>query len=87
LEVLVEGDGTAKFTFLIGNSREDTVSAEDVDPPEKGGELLSSITSSDGHRIKEFDVPPCRYMVIKAEETGGTNSVTVSAWLAVKSSK
>jgi len=76
LEIDVSGAGTGKFEFLISNSQNTPYLL-----PDGGGTILSA---QSGANIAKFTVPPCDRMQIRASEDGTTDSITVSAWLAVR---
>jgi hypothetical protein len=83
LQVEVTGDGTAKLEYLVSNNEKDyidPVGAEDI----FSGFTKTSGNGSDGKDLQEFHPPGAKSMKIKATETGGVNSVTVSAWLFVQ---
>lgn len=78
LQWQVTGDGTAKFEVLPSNNGTDFL---DTEPDIITGQTKTSGPGGDGKNFVSFLVPPCRSFKIKATETGGASSVTISAWL------
>lgn len=80
LQVTVAGDGTAKFEYLLSNDGVDYFepsSASDI----ASGQLKTSGPGSDGKDLFSFSPEPAKYLKIKATETAGANSITVTAHL------
>ena len=83
LQVEITGDGTAKAEYQLSNDSSAYVE------PSTASDILSSFvkTSGPGSNGKDiFKITPmiARSMKIVFTETGGANSITVSAWLAVQ---
>ena len=83
LQVAVSGDGTAKFEYLISNDNSNYLE------PSSAADIAAGITKtsgpgSDGKDIYSFNPEMARYLKIKITETGGANSVTITAWLAIQ---
>ena len=74
----VTGDGTVKFEVLPSNNGDDFL---DTEPDIATGQTKTSGPGSNGKNLVSFGIPPCRSFKIMATETGGSKSVTVSAWL------
>lgn len=82
LQFIVTGDGTCKFEYLTSNDGVDYVD------PSGASDIASSQTKtsgsgSDGKDQVSFSPLVTRYMKIKCTETGTSDSVTVSAHLAI----
>ncbi len=83
LQVEVTGDGTVKFEYELKND----INADYLIPSDASA-IATSITKSSGSDGNgkdhfSFSVAPAIKAKIKATETGGANSVTVTAWLAM----
>lgn len=81
LQVQVTGTGTCKFEYLLSNNNTDFFE------PTGATDIAASITASsgpgsDGKDMYSFDPMIAKSLKIKCTETGGANSVTVTAWLA-----
>jgi hypothetical protein len=81
LQVTVAGSGTAKFTYQLSN---DGVTY--AVPSDAAGTAVDDIVTAltAGSTIHSFSPPMAKYMKIICTETGGANSVTVTAWLGVQ---
>ena len=82
LQVQVSGNGAAKFYYKISNNGSDFLI------PYGGTNILTGVSStsgpgSDGKMIVEFICQFGDEVKICCEETGGVNSITVSAWLTM----
>lgn len=80
IQVVLTGDGTAKFEYLISNDGTNFIepsSASDI----ATGHTKTSGPGSDGIDIYEFSPEPCRYMKIRVTETGTSNSVVATVTL------
>ena len=72
------GGGTGAFRVAMSNSQ--------VEPylvPAGKADILTSISGSRAYG--EFTIPPGARGRIEVEETGATNDIQVSAWIAVRS--
>ena len=83
LQYAVTGDGTCKIEYNLTNNY--TTYLE----PSTAVDIASGLTKtsgpgSDGSDIVSFTPLPATSMKIKVTETGGANSVTISAWLATQ---
>lgn len=83
LQVEVSGDGTCKF------EAEESVNGVDFLVPSEATDIASGVTKtsgpgSDGKDIYSFYPLVAGHLKIKVTETGGVNSVTVSAWVAIQ---
>lgn len=76
LQWTVTGDGTMKAEVLVSNDGNTFV---EIDPDIITGQTKTSGMS--GTNMADFDVTPCNQLKIKFTETGGANSIAVSARL------
>jgi len=81
LQVYISGDGTAQFDYTVSNHLNDFITPSGVSA------IASSVTKtsgpgSDGKDAYPFEVIIHRYMKIKVTETGTSDSITVTAYLA-----
>ena len=76
LQVTVTRSGACKFEYLCSNDGENFVE------PVGASDISSGVTAVSS-AIISFSPVPCAYLRIKCTETGGANSVTVSAWLCI----
>lgn len=76
LQWTVTGDGTMKAEVLVSN---DGVTFNDIDSDIITGQTKTSGIS--GTNMKSFTVTPCNQFKIKFTETGGANSIAVTAKL------
>lgn len=83
LQVEVTGDGTVKFEYLLSNNETDFLMPTSAIAIATGV-VKTSGPGSDGKDIYSFHPPLARELKILVTETGGANSVVVSAWLAAK---
>lgn len=82
LYVEVSGDGTANIEYLLSH---DNVTYHE---PSSGANIATSVVKtsgpgSDGKETYSFEPELARYLKVKVTETGGANTVTVSAWIAI----
>gem|GEM_PF-4458583 len=87
LQIELTGDGTAKFEW-VGTNDEDAAVAAFI---ELNGvsDIVTAFTKTsgpgaNGKHIYAFDLSLTRRMAIKVTETGGANSVTITAILALQ---
>jgi len=74
----ISGDGTVKFEVLPSNNGTDFLDVvEDI----AVSQTKSTGPDSNGKNFASFYVPACLSFKVKVTETGGSNGVTVSAWL------
>jgi hypothetical protein len=78
LQWTITGNGTAKFEVLPSNNGADF---PDIETDISTGQTKTTGPASDGKNMTSFEMSPCRSFKIKVTETGGANSITVSAWL------
>lgn len=86
LQVEITGTGTAKFEFLLCNNV--TTYGGDYLEPSGSVDIATGVTAtsgpgSDGKDIFSFSPILGRSLKIKCTETGSSNDVVVSAWLAM----
>ena len=79
----VSGDGTVKIQYLA------SLDGVSFMVPSAAADIISSQTktsgdNSDGKDIVSFSPVLSKYIKLKATETGGSNSVTLTTYLAVK---
>ncbi len=84
LHVQVSGDGTCKFEYEVKNSNDANFIV-----PTGASEIATGVTKSSGENSDgedHFPITPNTgiKLRIKATETGGSSSVTVTAWIAVQ---
>lgn len=87
LQVAITGDGTVKLGYIVSNTGEDFTAPEGEYSGSNFVEIMSGLTKtsgpgSDGKVLIQFSPHFARYYKIVAIETGGANSVTVTANLA-----
>lgn len=83
LQVAITGDGTAKAEYLVSNDGSDYLD------PVGAADIYSSFTKTsgtgtNGKDLQSFSVPAAGFLKIKITETGGANSITISAWGVIK---
>ena len=83
IQVQMTGDGTAKFEYLLSDNGTDFME------PTGASDIATDITKtsgpgSDGKDMFSFNPMVCRSLKIRATETGGANSVTVTVWIVVQ---
>lgn len=77
LQVTVSGSGTCKFEYLC------SIDGVNFVEPTGATDIASGVTTVTS-ALTSFTPAPCRYIKIKCTETGGANSVTVTAWLCIQ---
>jgi len=87
LQITLTGDGTGKFEW-VGSNDEDAVVANFI---ELNGvsDIVTAFAKttgpgSDGKHIYPFTISAVKKLAIKVTETGGANSITVTAILALQ---
>jgi len=80
LQYTITGDGTCKFEYLMSNDNTNYLEPSTADDIGSGLTKTSG-PASDGKDILYFNPEIADRMKIKVTETGGANSVTVTAWL------
>jgi len=83
IQVAVSGSGTCKIEYLLSNDGTnylEPTSASDI----ATGVTATSGPGTDGKNIYSFSPEMAKYIKIKITETGGANTVTVTAWLAIQ---
>ena len=81
LQVELTGDGTATFEALVSNHADDFIRPS-TQPVVKSGFTKTSGPGSDGKDAFGFSIVPSRFLKIKVTETGTSDSITVTAYLA-----
>ena len=87
LQIELTGDGTAKIEW-VGTNDEDAAEAAFI-KPNNASDIVTAFTKTDGpggdgKHIYSFNISLVRRMAVKITETGGTNSVTVTAIIALQ---
>jgi hypothetical protein len=78
LQWTVTGDGTMKAEVLSSN---DGVTFHDLNADITSSQTKTTGGGSDGKNMASFLVVPCNQIKIKFTETGGANSIAVTAYL------
>ncbi len=83
LQQVISGSGTIKWTFLLSNDGINFLT------PSEASDIATSQSSSsgpnsDGKDIFSFSPLTAKYMQIKATETGGSSSATITGYLAIQ---
>ena len=83
IQLELTGDGTAKVEWIGSNDGVDFIK------PNNASDIVTAFTKtsgpgSDGKHIYGFNVSLVKSMKIKITETGGANSVTVTATIAIQ---
>jgi hypothetical protein len=81
LQVYLSGDGTAQFDYIVSNHLNDFITPSGVSAI-ASSVIKTSGPGSDGKDAYSFEVIIHRYMKIKVTETGTSDSITVTAYLA-----
>ena len=81
LQVALTGDGTATFEALTSNHLNDFIRPSTI-PAIKTGFTKTSGPGSDGKDSFGVSLIPHRYVKIQVSETGTSDSITVTAYLA-----
>lgn len=83
LQVVLAGDGTAKFEYLLSNDGSNYLEPSDaIDIA--SGHIKTSGPGGDGIDIYTFEPNPARFLKIKVTETGTSNDVIVTVTLLVQ---
>ena len=87
IQVELTGDGTGKIEWVGSNDEDAAVTA--FIKPNNANDIVTAFTKtsgpgSDGKHIYPFSIRLIKNMAVKVTETGGANSVTVTAILAVQ---
>ena len=83
IQVAVSGSGTIKIEYLLSNDGTnylEPTSASDI----ATGVTATSGPGGNGKNIYSFSPEMAKYVKIKITETGATDTVTVTAWLAIQ---
>lgn len=84
LQYAITGDGTCKFEYNLSNEDEATTMIEPSSATDIGSSLTkTSGPGSNGIDLLSFSPELARWLLIKCTETGGANSVTITAWIAI----
>ena len=81
LQVEMSGSGTGRFEAIVSNHTEDFIKPS-AQSYIKTGFLATSGPGSDGKDAFSFSIVPSRFLKIKVTETGASDSITVTAYLA-----
>lgn len=81
LQIGLTGNGTAKFEYEISNDDETYITQIATADQIVSGFIKTSGPGSDGKDIISFEPEPAEKMKIKCTETGGVDSVTITATL------
>lgn len=81
LQFYISGTGTCKFYYTGSNNLSDFMA------PQGASDIITGLGAtsgpgSDGKGIIQFSIQMCRQIKICCEETGDTDAVVVSAWIA-----
>jgi hypothetical protein len=82
LQYAVTGDGTCKFEYLLSNDGTNFIEPSDADDIITA-QTKTSGPGSDGQDIYSFSPTPAKFMKIKCTETGGADTVTITAYLSM----
>jgi len=87
IQLLVTGDGTAKVEWVASNDEDAAVAA--FIKVNNANDIVTAFTKtsgpgSNGKHIYPFNVYLVKRMAVKITETGGADSVTVTAILALQ---
>lgn len=83
LQLALTGDGTAKVQVAVSNDGDDFIVSSDASDDIVTAFDKTSGPGSDGKNIYQFKVTTARFIKIKITETGGSDSITVDAHVAV----
>ena len=80
IQVLIEGDGTAKFEYLL------SIDGVNFLEPSSASDIATGLVDDggpggDGRNIYSFSPEPARWLKIKVTETGTSNTITATVWL------
>ena len=78
LQWTITGDGTGKFEVLSSLNGVDFL---DINTDIAAAQTKTTGPSSDGKNAASATCIPCPVVKIKVTETGGVNSITVTAWI------
>jgi len=81
LQVELTGSGTATFEALVSNHTADFIRPS-AQPVIKSGFTATSGPASDGKDAFSFSIVPSRFLEIKVTETGASDAIAVTAYLA-----
>lgn len=81
VHIVMTGDGTMTFDYLESNNNLDFVDPEDDITT---GFLKTSGPASNGKDLFPFEPNLCRWLRLRATETGGNYGIVVSAWVAIQ---
>ena len=79
LQIELTGDGTAKFEYENSNDGETYITQTAAGDQIVTGFTDTSGPESDGKDLISFEPEPSKAMRIKCTETGGANSITITA--------
>ena len=83
LQVALTGDGTAQVDYTVSNHLDDFITPTGVSAITTGLTKISG-PGSDGKDAFAFEPILHRYMKIKVTETGTSDSITITAYLATQ---
>jgi hypothetical protein len=83
LQINLTGDGTGKFQYGLSNDKSNYLYPASAGDDIVTAHVKTSGPGGDGIQIYSFDPAVSGYLKIKATETGGADTITVSAWLVM----
>ena len=83
LHVELSGDGTGKFQAAVSNNNSNFIISSDASDDIVTAHTDVSGPGGDGIQIYQFSPITSQWIKIKVTETGGADSIIVSAWLAI----
>ena len=83
VQIELSGDGTGKLEWIGSNDGTDYIK------PNGASDIVTGFTKTDGpgndgKHIYSFNVIPIKFIKLKITETGGADSITVTATLAIQ---
>lgn len=84
LQITLTGDGTGKFQWAVSNDKTNYIISATASDDIVTAHNKTSGPGADGKHIYSFDPIVSGWMKIKVTETGGANSITVTADLCMQ---
>jgi hypothetical protein len=84
LHVELSGDGTGLFQYAVSNNNSNFIISDDASDNIVTAHTKTSGPGADGVHIYQFSPTTAQWIKVKVTESGGANSITVSAWLAIQ---
>lgn len=84
LQVVLTGDGTGKFQASVSNDNSNFIISDDASDDIVSAHTKISGPGADGIQIYQFSPVLAQWIKIKVTETGGANSIIVTAHLAIQ---